>query len=262
MCELYHFFRSKDKSLSAYEREMHKKLYEQSVKRWKKDVKKYRKKQAIIKKFAGTKYRSLVFAYNWLNKKTFCEFNIKQDIMSYIRGEREATALPVIKRAIALSYARTLIYKIWRVKQIQEDFNYEKSFEPTGERQIKAHNKLCDLAIKTHKKALKNIPSALWYKARKCDLKKKGNSYSPLGWYAYKPPRWNDYKPYKKRETMVCEGVDELWSCLLSFREDTQMETILGPLKKGEWTRRRKDHTKHSIMIGWDRDENGKYIEP
>jgi len=90
----------------------------------------------------------------------------------------------------------------------------------------------------------------LLYKPRKCDRDIKSNAYNPLGWYSYKPPSWNDNAKYKDRETMVCEGVDELWSCMLSFRDDYQLETVLGPPKKGEWSRRKKDHTKESIRIG------------
>ena len=244
MCSSFttmHFFRSKDKSLSLYEREVHKNLYKQGVKRWKKDVKKYNKKQAIIKKFAGTKYRALVFAYNWLNKKTYCEWNIKQDIMSYIKGEREAVALPVIKRAIALSYARTLSYKIKQVKMYKTEMN-----DFVDEETLEQHIDFCDLATKTHKKALKNIPSNLLYKPRKCDKDSKSRDYRPLGWYSYCPPSWNDNAKYKDRETMVCEGVEEIWCCLWSFRPEFQYR----PQIKGKWSRRTKDHTKESIRIG------------
>ena len=245
-----HLIRSLDETLSKEERDSHKKLYKKGKMWWLKKEMKYARKYKLALKYAGTKYRSLVFAYNFLNKKTFCERNIKQDIMSYIKGEREALALPVIKRAIALSYARTLTYKIWMVKDIQKDFNDEIQFEPNAERHITEHNKICDLAFKTHKKALKNIPSNLLYKPRKCDKDSKSRDYRPLGWYSYCPPSWNDNAKYKDRETMVCEGVDELWSCMLSFRDDYQLETVLGPPKKGEWSRRKKDHTKESIRIG------------
>ena len=189
-------------------------MYKQGIKWWSKRINKYNKKQAIIKKFAGTKYRALVFAYNFLNKKTFFERNIKQGIMSYIKGEREAVALPVIKRAIALSYARTLCYKLRRVKGYKAEL---ADYVSAGE-DFDTQSKDLDLAIKTHKKALKNIPSVLMYKARKCDKDKKSGNYTPMGWYSYCPPSWNGNEPYKDRETMVCEGVDEMWSCVYSFR--------------------------------------------
>lgn len=249
-----HLLRSTDKTLSKKERKFHKKMYKIKKNWWYRAHINYARKLKIVQKFAGTKYRSLVFAYNWLNKKTFCEFNIKQDIMSYIRGEREAVALPVIKRAIALSYARTLIYKIQTAKGIKEDFCADVQGQPNAERQIKAHNKICDFAIETHKKALKNIPSALWYKARKCDRDKKWKTYRPLGWYAYKPPSWNDNKPYKKRKWMVRDGsgklcLDKIWYSMFSFREDFQLADNDAPLKKGEWTRRVKDHSNFSVVV-------------
>ena len=238
-----HWFRSMDKTLSKKERDAHKKMYKQGIKQWRNGVKKYNKKQAIIKKFAGTKYRALVFAYNFLNKKTFCEQNIKQGIMSYIKGEREAVALPVIKKAIAISYARTLGFKLRRVKGYKAEL---ADYVSAGE-DFDTQSKDLDLAIKTHKKALKNIPSALQYKIKYDE-----------GWYGYCPPSWNGNEPYKDRETMVCEGVDEMWSCVYSFRGFIRDDKIY---QKN--LRREKEHTKASVRYtAWDRDENGKYIEP
>ena len=247
-----HLFRSLDKTLSKKERDAHKKMYKQGRKQWRKGINKYNKKQAIIKKFAGTKYRALVFAYNFLNKKTVCEQNIKQGIMSYIKGEREAVALPVIKRAIAISYARTLCYKLRQVNMYKTEMTDFEDAETLDQ-----HIDFCDLAIKTHQKALKNIPSALVYKVN--NKGKTEETYRPLGWYSYCPPSWNGNQPYKKRETMICEGVEEIWCCLWSFRPIGFQNR---PQKKGGWSRRTKDHTKVSIRIGWNRDENGKYIEP